>query len=261
MVYLAEHPPVRRQFYNPRRSIPTGAIVLHTAENMPDFSPPDDGAEAVARFIQGRSEAGSYHTVVDSDGAIQLGEYTWEMFGEGTGGNRWALHLAAACRTIDWATDATWVRDTLSAMAIEAQAMAAWCKDVHGIEVPAQYISAAQYRAGRPGFISHSELDPRRRHDPGDGSPGYGTFPWDEFMSLYSQGDTPMGSPYVAAMQEILNGAGLDPPLLVDGVAGPKTVEGLRGVIGYQQWRMVTMSDALTDISSKANAALNPPAA
>lgn len=59
--------------------------------------------------------------------------------------------------------------------------MAAWVKAETGVSVPARRITRAEYLARRPGFISHAELDPGRRSDPGD------EFPWDQFLRLFAQ--------------------------------------------------------------------------
>lgn len=182
-VFLEEHPPARRQFYNPRRhgTQATGAICVHTAENTTDIRLPDSGAESVARFISTRTTAGSYHTIVDSDSIVNVGRYEWEMFHEGTGGNRWSLGLSFACEADQWLTlPDKWVNDAIHNGAMAAGLMADWVKRTTGVTVPAQRITPAQYRAGRPGFISHAELDPGRRTDPGH------HFPWDQFLARFA---------------------------------------------------------------------------
>lgn len=189
-IYLADHPPRRTQYRaqrrpwgdGNRRQGPSGAIVVHTPENMTDLNPPDHGAENVARFISSRTDAaGSYHSVSDSDSTVQLGEYAWEMFGEGTGGNRWALHLACACKAAQWPTlPAWWVQATIANAGAEARRMADWVKAQTGVVVPARRINAAQYRRGEPGFISHGDLDPGRRSDPG------ADFPWGPFLASFA---------------------------------------------------------------------------
>ncbi|MGF1600061.1 MAG: hypothetical protein ACFCVK_24660 [Acidimicrobiales bacterium] len=181
-VYLEDHPPARSQFRSTRRATVSGAIVVHTAENATDLVLPDGGAEAVASFISRRTDvAGSYHSVVDSDSIVRVGRYEWEMFGEGTGGNRWALHLSFACRASQWATlPESWFVGALRNGAAEAASMARWVAATVGVAVPARRITAARYRALEPGFVGHGDLDPGRRSDPG------ADFPWDEFLGLYA---------------------------------------------------------------------------
>jgi len=183
MVYLEENSPARSQYRAVRRAEVTGAIVVHTAENNTDVKLPDGGAEAVARFISTRSNAGSYHSVVDSDSVINVGKYEWEMFHEGTGGNRWSLGLSFACRASQWGNLPDWWEEgALANGAREAKNMAKWVQNTTGVTVPAKRISPVEYRAGEPGFVGHGELDPSRRSDPGD------NFPWNTFLGAYDDG-------------------------------------------------------------------------
>jgi hypothetical protein len=182
VAYLDDNPPAVTQFRRTRRAAVTGAIVVHTAENSTDTTLPDGGAEAVARFISTRSNPGSYHSVVDSDSVVEVGRYVWEMFHEGTGGNRWSLGLSFACQASQWTRlPDRWVNAAIGLGALEAATMAAWVKETVGVTVPARRITPAQYRSGQPGFLSHAELDPGRRSDPGL------AFPWTQFLERFAQ--------------------------------------------------------------------------
>lgn len=181
--YLREHPNrTLPQYRSPRRAALTGAIVVHTAENTPDFVAFDGGAEAVADWISRRDTYGSYHELVDSDSSILLVDYDDEAFHDGTGGNRFSLGLSVATRADVWPlAPASW---RAGAVENAAQAAARMARHVHakrGIVVPAKRITAAQYRAGHAGFVSHGELDPGRRSDPG------AEFPWSTFLARYAE--------------------------------------------------------------------------
>ena len=182
-VFLEDNKPARSQFRRTRRAPVSGAIVVHTAESVPDVEGLDGGAEGVASFIARRTDAaGSYHSIVDSDSVVQLGEYSWEMFGEGTGGNRWCLHLSFATQASRWPNlPPGWVEGALRQGAREAARMALWVESEIGIMVPAEQITADAYRAKAPGFISHGAIDPGRRSDPGSG------FPWSRFLEMFAE--------------------------------------------------------------------------
>lgn len=181
-VFLEDNPPARRQFRTPRRATVSGAIVLHTAENNTDTALPDGGAEAVASFIARRTDApGSYHSIVDADSIVRIGKYEWEMFHEGTGGNRWSLGLSFACQASQWPTlPEAWFTGALANGAREAANMAQWVHSTVGVTIPAARITVEEYRASRAGFIGHRDLDPGRRSDPGS------EFPWDEFLAAFA---------------------------------------------------------------------------
>lgn len=177
--YLIENPPHIRQFRD-RGAKPTGLIVVHTAENTPDWVGPDAGAEAVARFIQGRDTFGSYHWLADSDTIILLVPLHLQAYGDGTGSNPIAIHVSAATQAAKWkAAPDGWEEDTVRNMAAAAARSARWLKREHGITVPAKRVTKAQSDAGKPGFISHGERDPERRSDPG------ADFPWDVFLDEF----------------------------------------------------------------------------
>ncbi len=180
--YLVDHPPRRSQFRASRREREAGVVVVHTAENAPDYVAFDGGAEAVAEFIRTRADAGSYHELVDSDSSILMVPDQAEAFGDGTGSNRFAWHLSIATRADVWPLAPKAWRD--GAIEQAAQAAARYARRLHartGIVIPARRISRSESELRIPGFISHGERDPGRRHDPG------AHFPWEAFLARYAE--------------------------------------------------------------------------
>lgn len=189
MAWLDDHQPERPQFRRPRREPPSGVIVVHTAENTPDTVATDGGAEAVARFIQGRDTPGSYHDLADSDSSIQLVAYDCEAYHDATGSNRHSYGVSVATTAAWWPVAPKAWRDGAIGQAARAAARyAKWVKTTRGIVIPAHRISRAQSEARVPGFISHAERDPARRSDPG------AAFPWTQFLTEYARA---MGAPPV----------------------------------------------------------------
>jgi N-acetyl-anhydromuramyl-L-alanine amidase AmpD len=184
MPYLVDHPnPNQRQFLCPRRDDESGVFCVHTAENTPDFVAFDGGAEAVARFISTRSDPGSYHDLVDSDSSINLVDYGCEAFHVARDGfNRHAYGISAATRADVWPlAPETWKNGCTRQMAAACARQAVRVRQLRGIIVPARRITRAQALARVPGFVSHAELDPTRRTDPGR------FFPWPQFLAEYAR--------------------------------------------------------------------------
>tara|TARA_R100000655_G_C2995376_1_gene193652 strand:+ start:873 stop:1622 length:750 start_codon:yes stop_codon:yes gene_type:complete len=180
MAYLDDHPPRLRQFRD-RGTTASGVIVIHTAESYPDESGPDGGAEAVARFIQGRTNYGSYHWLADSDSLINVVRMDQQAYGDGTGSNPHAIHVSFACSAADWPgmsaeRKAAFIRNG----AIAAKKASDYVYSIHGVHVPARRITRAQSDQRVEGFISHGERDPGRRTDPGP------AFPWADFLDTYA---------------------------------------------------------------------------
>lgn len=177
--YLVAHPPKQTQF-RPRRDTPTGLIVVHTAESAPDTLGPDTGCDNVARFIQGRSDFGSYHWLADSDSRLQLIPYPMVAYGDGTGSNEIAIHVSLATQAARWSTlPDGWTDAAVKQVAAAAADAAKWVKKTHGITVPARRVTRAESDQRKPGFISHAERDPARRSDPGK------DFPWPLFLAEF----------------------------------------------------------------------------
>lgn len=192
-VYLREHPnPHQPQYRSPRRQRVRPVIVVHTAENTPDYVAFDGGAEAVAGFVSRRTDAGSYHTLVDSDSAVPLVRYGDEAWHDGTGSNPWSLGLSIATRADVWPlAPKAWRDGAVEQAAQEAARMSRWVHAQTGRHVPAVRITRAQSEAGAAGFITHAERDPARRSDPG------AAFPWAQFLARYAEliGTTPTKPP------------------------------------------------------------------
>lgn len=184
--YLIDHPPRQRQF-RPRGTTISGVIVVHTAESLPDFTGPDVGAEGVARFIQQRSDFGSYHWLADSDSLIDLVPMRdMQAYGDGTGSNPHAIHISAATQAHRWAgLPKDWVEGTVANMALAAHRASDLLEDVHGVRIPARRVTKAQSDNRVEGFITHAERDPSRRSDPGQ------DFPWGLFWEHYKALENP----------------------------------------------------------------------
>ncbi|MFV0496081.1 hypothetical protein [Mycobacterium sp.] len=172
-----------KQYRSPRRETVSGGIVVHTSENTPDYVAFDGGAEAVARFIATRKNYGSYHDLTDSDSCITLVNYDDEAFHVARDKvNHYSLSLSIATRADVWPlAPKAWQNGAIEQAAQAATRQAKWVETTTGITVPAKRITATEFRARRPGFCAHGDLDPGRRHDPGD------KFPWDQFLNRFAQ--------------------------------------------------------------------------
>lgn len=184
--YLVANPPRVSQFRRPRRGTPTGTQVLHSAENTPDLRPPDDGAENVARFIQGRSDHGSYHLLGDMDSDLLLVPFEWEAFHDGTGSNPWSIGISIALRASDWPhltnEQRLWYCARMATMARKASN---WLVANGHPATPARWLTKATH--DQPGFCTHMEREqwfgtPGRRSDPWGNDAGMR----DLFLELYA---------------------------------------------------------------------------
>ncbi len=194
--YLEEHPPVRSQFAARPNGVTPTLVVVHTSEQPPDLTPPDDGAEALARFIQGRSDAGCYHTAVDSDSTVDLVDPVLQCWGA-RGVNEIALHVSHCTRAKDWSTlHADWVTEVLTR---SAATVAEWCQR---FSIPARFVEPGSDQAG---ITSHAAVDPGRRTDPGQ------SFPWDRWLRMINDNMNvgpfgPLNAPIVGMTPDYISG-------------------------------------------------------
>ena len=241
--YLTTRPPKSTQFLTTRRDEPSGAIVIHTAENHTDLVLPDSGAEGVARFISNRLNPGCYHSCADSDSWIKIADYNWQVFGEATGGNKFALHASVACTSSQWGQllKYDWGWRAIGNLALAIEDKIEFLKNEHGIIVPIRRINRQQYYNREPGFISHKEIDPARRSDPGK------DFPWSALFNRLNTGTIKRikivsginYNEYTKQIQGELIKLGFDVgPSLADGKLGSDTHSGFNALVeAYKKLR------------------------
>lgn len=220
-----DHPnPNLKQYSHPRRNPNgkvSGTIVVHTAENIPDFNPPDDGAESVARYISSRTNYGSYHDLVDSDSIVRYLPIDYEAYHE-TRTNHWAVGISAAIRTTDWTTaSAAFIEAVYRNLARTAANRIIEIKDRYGITVPVTKISRTDALNRKPGFIGHGDIDTGRRSDPG------ANFDWNRFFRYVNEA---LGNVTPTPPQPV------PPPspttLRVDGYNGPSSITRYQQIAG-----------------------------
>lgn len=200
--YLIDNPPARRQFDKTRKYggkvwSPTGAIVLHTTES--DAEPSN-----VAQYIAERKTAGSYHSIAGRNNYINLVPFESAAYGSANGVNHTALHFSFAAYAREWPEKISDLSINLFfEQALQAIGeMQTWLHNTHYITVPAKKLTLPEFRAGRPGFIGHEDLDPGRRTDPGI------TFPWVSWLRHWETRNTSKD------LLRIISD-GIDPNLLV----------------------------------------------
>lgn len=185
-IFLEQNRSVRPtgQFRVGRRSPVRPVIVFHTAECGTDMDGPDAKAENVARFIQNRPDAGSYHLLGDSDSILQLVRFENEAYQDRTGSNRWAIGISLAMNAGDWPRLSSSPRraELIATGAQMAGIAGRWLsKQGLGFPEPVLLTKTQSDRPDASGFVSHSRRDPGRRTDPGS------AFPWGEFFAEYER--------------------------------------------------------------------------
>ena len=156
--YLIDNPPASRQFWESRNVPMTGGVVLHTTEGVGG----DDSAENTARYISTRSNAGSYHCIVDWNSTVHMMPDEYTAFGVATDGyNSRCWQIALACKgseldVNDWATNV--MIDRAGKAIVEFWQRNGFnpvdCNDWIGTEV-----------LQRAGLCQHGEAQPQDRSD------------------------------------------------------------------------------------------------
>lgn len=170
------HAPVRgdgRRFWGySSRNQRARVGVVHSAENLPDFEPPDTGAEAVADYGATLDRQASWHDTVDSDTRIRMLPWEYTAF-HVAGFNSPSVGLEIATQARRWAdVPGPWK----GAILLNAAGVVREWREQLGI--PTRLITAAEARAGASGILGHALLDPARRSDPGP------AFDWDALFFL-----------------------------------------------------------------------------
>lgn len=171
---LQDHPnPTTAQGTYPRRGVRgklTGTAILHTSEGNWR-----NGVAALTRLVQTRADHGCYHVAVDWEDLARYYHWEWETW-QDTETNNWAVGIAAACKTTDWATMPAEIREGYYRnLGIAAADFVKYMAKTYNITVPLARISGAQARAGVPGFCAHGDSGVHRS-DPG------ADFDWPKFF-------------------------------------------------------------------------------
>lgn len=181
--WLEKYPPAVPQWRAGRRDPIKPVTVVHTTESSPSWAVWD-----LADFIRLRQEPGSYQLTGDAGGRIRwLVDFDNEAFGDRTGSNRWATHMALIMRAAEWrqwtGPDRPARLDALLETAAQMAAIIARWHIAEGRPAPAARLltKAESDEPDASGFISHARRDPTRRSDPGSG------FPWPTFFARYQQ--------------------------------------------------------------------------
>lgn len=191
--YLLDHRNPNGNHFYTTRNLALTAIVVHITAGLEDLDASDDrSAENTAAYAASTDREVSWHSGSDADSYLYLlpPHYTaWHAsnYNSSTYG-----HEISKAHT-DWRSmPAEWVEKTLRNA---AQCLA---PVVRQYRIPIRKASRAEVDRARvtgvpAGFISHAEVQPADRTDPG-WVRGVDTFPWARFLELvqiYVDGGTP----------------------------------------------------------------------
>lgn len=138
----------------------SGTCIVHTSEGNWR-----SGVDGLTNLVRTRADWGCYHRACDWADIALYYPWEWETW-QDTETNNWAVGIAAACKTTDWATMPADIRDgyyrNMGRMAADfVQYMAG-----KGVHVPLRRLTGAEARARVPGFCAHGDSG-LHRSDPG----------------------------------------------------------------------------------------------
>tara|TARA_Y100000996_G_scaffold331820_1_gene268090 strand:- start:1162 stop:1938 length:777 start_codon:yes stop_codon:yes gene_type:complete len=150
--------------YYPKRSRDIQGIVVHTAEG-------GTNATAIAKYLSQTDRVASAHVVIDSEKIVNLLPDDYTAFHVRSHNSK-SLGLEIAYYASNWGTDKEYEDKVITLTA-------KWCAEKSEVySIPVRRISYEDWLKGEKGYISHSELDPERRSDPG------ANFPWEKLFTL-----------------------------------------------------------------------------
>lgn len=192
--YLLDHPnPNGDHFYTTRRK-PLIAIVVHITASIEDIDliGPDRTCEAEAKYAATTSREVSWHSGSDTDSYIDLLPYSYTAFQCINYNSSTAGHEISKSET-DWRDDDPEViRRRLNNAADAIRPKAEKYRIPYRKATKAEVDNAIANGGPPVGFISHHELDPTRRIDPGWVN-GVDTFPWTQFFTILRNGSQNSG--------------------------------------------------------------------
>jgi hypothetical protein len=153
----------------------SGTCIVHTSEGAWNA-----GVNSLTNLVRTRSDYGCYHRACDWQDIALYYPWEWETW-QDTETNNWAVGIAAACRTTDWAVMPADVREGFYRnMGRMAADFVTYMQTEYGVEVPLRRLTGAEARARKPGFAAHGDSGVARS-DPGR------DFNWDLFFDYTAQ--------------------------------------------------------------------------
>ena len=184
--YLLDHPnpsaPARADgrsgWYDVTRNGPIRGIVVHTAESLV--------ARGVAQYLAATPRAAAAHVVVDAVETVPLLPDAYKAFHAGPRGNSPGLGIEIAYEAARWGSNPPDEELRLARSAL-------WCARKAVLhDIPVVRVAPEDWDAGGRGFISHAELMPAERTDPGP------DFPWERFLDMVRRLQPLLGGPGAA---------------------------------------------------------------